>query len=159
MNLRFYIDPETGEPHLSRHGVTEQEAAEVINCPGEDRAGRDGSRIALGQTQAGRYLRVVYVPDPEPGSAFVITAYELQVKPLAAYRKRRRRKAKVRKNNFPPGWDEERVRRLLAHYEQQSESEAVAEDEAACEDQGQTIMEVPTELVPAIRDLIARRQS
>jgi hypothetical protein len=34
---------------------------------------------------------------------------------------------------FPPGWDEERVRRVLAFYEEQTEEEAVAEDEAAFE--------------------------
>ena len=50
---------------------------DVLARPMEDRAGRDGSRIALGQTEAGRYLRVIYVPDPTPGSVFVITAYEL----------------------------------------------------------------------------------
>ena len=33
-------------------------------------------------------------------------------------------------STFPPGWDEERVRRVLDHYEAQSEEEAVAEDEA-----------------------------
>jgi hypothetical protein len=60
---------------------------------------------------------------------------------------------------FPPGWDEARVRRVLAHYEQQTEEEAVAEDEAALEDQRQTVMEVPTELVPLIRELIARHQA
>lgn len=57
---------------------------------------------------------------------------------------------------FPPGWDEERVRRVLAHYEEQSEDEAVAEDEAAFEEPNQTVMEVPTVLVPAIRELIAK---
>ncbi len=46
-------------------------------------------------------------------------------------------------NRFPPGWDEERVRRVLAHYEEQNEAEAVAEDEAAFEKPGQTVMEVP----------------
>ena len=60
--------------------------------PGEDRAGREGSRIALGQTASGRYLRIVYIPDPEPDSVFVITAYEMTGKPLAAYRKRRKKK-------------------------------------------------------------------
>jgi len=92
MNIRFYIDPETGQPHLYRHGVTEDEARQVIRHPGEDRPGREGSRIVLGQTAAGRYLRVIYVPDPEPQSAFVITAYELKGKPLAAFRRRRKRK-------------------------------------------------------------------
>lgn len=56
----------------------------------------------------------------------------------------------------PPGWDEKRVRRVLKHYESQTEDEAVAEDEAAYEDQTQTVMEVPTELVPAVRELIAK---
>ena len=37
---------------------------------------------------------ITYVPDPEPESAFVITAYELTGKPLTAYRRRRRRKGK-----------------------------------------------------------------
>jgi hypothetical protein len=62
----------------------------------------------------------------------------------------------VKQNNFPPGWDEERVRQVLAHYEEQAETEAVAEDEGAFEDQTQTVMEIPTELVPAVRELIAR---
>ena len=64
----------------------------------------------------------------------------------------------MRKNRFPQGWDEERVRRVLAHYEEQTEAEAVAEDEAAFEDPTQTVMEVPRELVPAIRELIAKHQ-
>ena len=92
MNVRFYLDPETGEPHVLRHGVTEEEAEDILRNPGEDRAGREGSRVALGQSRAGRYLRVIYVADPEPESVFVITAYELTGKPLAAYRRRRRRK-------------------------------------------------------------------
>ena len=58
--------------------------------PIEDRAGRDGSRIALGQTEAGRYLRVIYVPDPIPGSVFVITAYDLGDKARKALRRRRK---------------------------------------------------------------------
>ncbi len=92
MQVRFYIDPETGEPHIYNHDVTEAEIEDVIRRPGEDRPGRDGSRVAIGQTRAGRFLRVIYVPDPEPESIFVITAYELRGKPLTAYRRRRRRK-------------------------------------------------------------------
>lgn len=61
-------------------------------------------------------------------------------------------------DRFPPGWDEERVQRVLAHYETQSEDEAVAEDEAAFETSGQTVMEVPSDLVPAIRELIAKHR-
>jgi len=91
MNIRFYIDKETGLPHIYNHEVDEVEVEEILQNPGEDRAGRDDSRIAIGQTQAGRYLRVIYVPDPQPNSLFVITAYELKGKPLTAYRRRQRR--------------------------------------------------------------------
>ena len=63
----------------------------------------------------------------------------------------------MKQSNFPRGWDEERVRRVLAHHEQQTEEEAVAEDEASFEDRTQTVMEVPKDLVPAIRQLIAKR--
>ena len=94
MNVRFYLDPETGEPHIYNHGVNEDEVEDVLRAPGEDRPGRECSRVALGQTRAGRYLRVIYVPDPEPQSVFVITAYELSGRPLAAYRRRRRRRGK-----------------------------------------------------------------
>jgi len=91
VRLRFYLDSETGLPHLRRHGVTEHEAEDVLSAPGEDRPGHDGARAALGQTRDGRYLRVIYVADPEPDSLFVITAYELKGKQLLAYRRRRRR--------------------------------------------------------------------
>jgi hypothetical protein len=64
----------------------------------------------------------------------------------------------MNQSKFPPGWDEERVRRVLAHYEQQTEAEAVAEDEAAFEDSTQAVVEVPKELVPAIRELIAKHK-
>lgn len=60
---------------------------------------------------------------------------------------------------FPAGWDEERVRKVLAHYEEQTKEEAVAEDEAAFEDTSQTVMEVPNELVAEIRELIAKHQA
>ena len=60
---------------------------------------------------------------------------------------------------YPVGWDEERVRRVLEHYEAQSDEEAVAEDEAAYETTTLTAMEVPVELVPAVRELIAKRRA
>ena len=62
----------------------------------------------------------------------------------------------MRQAKFPAGWDEARVRRVLEHYEQQSEEEAIAEDEAAYESPTHTMMEVPVYLVPAVRELIAR---
>lgn len=62
----------------------------------------------------------------------------------------------MRQNKYPPGWDEDRVRRVMTHYEHQSEEEAVAEDEAAFEDQELATVEVPKELVPAVREMIAK---
>jgi hypothetical protein len=92
VNIRYYIDPETQLPHIYGHNVEEAEVEEVLVSPGEDRPGREGSRVAIGKTSAGRYLRVIYVPDPVPNSVFVVTAYELAGKSLVAYRRRRRRK-------------------------------------------------------------------
>ena len=63
---------------------------------------------------------------------------------------------KPKTQKFPPGWDEKRVRKVLAHYQNQSEEDAVAEDERAFATEGQTVMIVPSELVPKIRELIGR---
>jgi hypothetical protein len=60
-------------------------------------------------------------------------------------------------SKFPPNWDEKRVQEVLAHYESQSEEQAVAEDEAAYEDTSQTTMEIPNDLIPKVRELIAER--
>ena len=92
MKIRFYIDPETAIPHVYNHDVSEAEVEEVLKNAGEDRSGPEGSRIAIGRTSTGRYLRIIYVPDPEPDSNFVITAYELRGKALTAYRRRMKRK-------------------------------------------------------------------
>lgn len=64
----------------------------------------------------------------------------------------------MKPNRFPNGWDEARVRRVLEHYQSQSPEEAVAEDEAAYESTTHTAMEVPVELVPQVRELIAKRR-
>jgi hypothetical protein len=72
--------------------VAEREVIEALERPGEDRAGSGGSRVALGQAASGRYPRVIYVPDREPDSVFAITSYELTGKPLAAYRRRRKKR-------------------------------------------------------------------
>ena len=92
MRVRFYIDRESGEPHIHGHGVSEREVRDVLGRPLEDRQGREGSRVALGQTSSGRYVRVVYVPDPEPESVFVVTAYDIGPKAKRALQRRRRRK-------------------------------------------------------------------
>ncbi len=62
-----------------------------------------------------------------------------------------------KQSKYPEGWDEKRVKRVLDHYEMQSEEEAIAEDEAAYEDESQTFIEVPNELVPVVRELIAKK--
>ena len=90
--MRFYRDAETGQPHMYKHGVSEEEVADVLERPLEDRIGAEDSRIALGQTRGGRYLRVVYVPDPKPESVFVITAYDLGPKAKRSLLRRRKRK-------------------------------------------------------------------
>jgi hypothetical protein len=92
MIVRFYIDPETDEPHIYNHGVSEEEVEDVLRFPGEDRPSRRNSRIAAGQTNSGRHLHVIYLVDPDPDSVFVITAYDLKGRQLAAYRKRRRKR-------------------------------------------------------------------
>ncbi len=63
------------------------------------------------------------------------------------------------RSQFPSGWNEKRVRQVLAHYEQQNEEETVAEDEAAFEQEGQAIIAVPNELLPKVRELIAQHES
>jgi hypothetical protein len=94
MEFRYYVDPETGLPHIYGHGVTEAEVEHAVRHAQEDRQGFEGSRNALGQSAAGRYPRVIYVPDDTPQSIFVISAYELRGKPLQALRRRRRRKGR-----------------------------------------------------------------
>jgi hypothetical protein len=61
-------------------------------------------------------------------------------------------------DKFPPNWDEQKARRVLAHYEKQTQEEAVAEDEAGIQP-SDTFMKIPHELVPKVRELIAKRRS
>jgi hypothetical protein len=93
MEVRFYIDPETGQPHIYQHGVTEEEALLVFNHPGMTIRGRGGARIALGQTAAGRYLKVIAVRRRSGEGWMIITAYDLRGYELKAYRRRRRRRS------------------------------------------------------------------
>lgn len=60
-------------------------------------------------------------------------------------------------NRYPPGWDLERVRRLIQSYDSQTDEEAIAEDEAAFEDQTRTTVEIPNELLPTVRKLLAQQ--
>lgn len=69
-----------------------------------------------------------------------------------------RSRHQMKQNKFPKGWDKNRVKRVLDHYDSQTEEEAVAEDEAAFESQTHTTMEIPNHLVPALRERIAQNQ-
>lgn len=92
VRLRYYVDREPASRTFYNHDVSETEVEDVLTRPIEDRVGDAGSRVVIGQTEAGRYLRVVYVPDPLPDSAFIIIGYELGPRALKALRRRRRRK-------------------------------------------------------------------
>ena len=92
MQIRFHIDPTTGLPHIYEHDVSEHEVEAILGRPLQDMRGREDSRIAIGQTGAGRYLKVIYVPDPVPDSVFVITAYELGPKAKRAARPMKKRR-------------------------------------------------------------------
>lgn len=63
----------------------------------------------------------------------------------------------MKKSKFPLGWNEDRVYKVLKHYETQNEEEALVEDEASYENAAYTVMEVPKDLVPKVRELLAKR--
>lgn len=65
----------------------------------------------------------------------------------------------MKEQKFPPGWDEKRIKEVIAHYENQTEDEEFAEIEAALEAKDMTLMAIPTEFVPEVRALLARKQS
>lgn len=92
MEIRYYLDPETGLPHIYGHGVSEEEVEQVFRGNGEDLSAANGARMKLGRTTLGRYLQIIYSPDDGLDSVFVITAYELRGKSKKAFRRRQRRK-------------------------------------------------------------------
>ncbi len=94
MEIRYYLDPETGLPHVYGHGVTEAEVERILRRVGEDGPSSGGSRQAVGQAEGGRYLRVVYIPDREGDGVFVVTAYPLSDRERRAYRRRKRRRGR-----------------------------------------------------------------
>jgi hypothetical protein len=170
MDIRFYFDAETGQPHIFEHGVTEDEVHQVLRNPGEDRAGDEGRRVAIGKTIAGRSEGDLHTRcrrcQPVRGHSLRFDGQASESLPAATARettmKNNAKRPKARQTNqqkFPPGWNEKRVRKVLAHYENQTEDEAIAEDEAAYNAEGQSVMIVPTELVPAIRELLGRRRA
>jgi hypothetical protein len=88
-----------------------------------------------------------------------LQAGTMKRKAVAGLPKTHEKEKMKKKNRFPTGWNEDRVRLLLRHYEEQAEYEAIAEDEAAFRKRDQTVMVVPKELVPAITKLIERNES
>lgn len=94
MNIRYFLDPDTGLPHIYGHGIVEHEIEEVMRGDGDDVSGRENSRIKIGQTSGGRFLKLIYVPDDDGDGIFIITAYQLKDKAKKAYRRRRRGRGK-----------------------------------------------------------------
>lgn len=132
--MRVYNDPESGEPHFARHGLSLEDVAEVLARPLESRPGREGALTALGRTQAGKYTRDR--PEHSQGSAAALGEKKMS-----------------QQSSLPDGWDEARIRRVLEYYEGQPDEAAAAEDDAAAE-ATDVLMRVPAELVPTVRRLI-----
>ncbi len=93
--IEFYEDPGTGEPHIYNHGVDEDEVIDVLENRAdsyqEDMKGRNNSRIRHGQTESGRYLRIVYSPLLSRKGIFIVTAYDLRGKALSTFRRQRKK--------------------------------------------------------------------
>ena len=160
MEVRYYVNPVTGLPHIYDHGVTEAEVERVLNRPGEDGPSSDGSRQALGQSEGGRYLRVVYVPDEDGEGVFVVTAYTPGGAGTQGVPQAEEEKRAMNEQRFPAGWDQQRVQRLLAELDARTEEEWVAADEAAAaEGDDQAVITVPTVLLPEIRRLLATHKT
>lgn len=94
MDVRFNIDPDTEQPHIYGHGVSESKVLDVLWQPLENRAGSEGSRVLIGRTRAGRVLRVIVSFDNDGEGVFVITAFEVEGKSLKALRRRLRRRGR-----------------------------------------------------------------
>jgi hypothetical protein len=90
VDVRYYRDADTGLPHIYGHGVREHEVEAVLRRPIENLPGRRRSRVVIGRTRAGRFLKVVCVPDDD--GVFVVTAFDLKGKPLRALKRRMRRR-------------------------------------------------------------------
>jgi len=95
VNIRYHIDGDTGLPHIYRHNVSENEVEDVLRGPLENRPGDGSSRVLIGQTRQGRYLRVIVSIDWDGRGVFVITAYGLRGKPLKALRRRMKKRGRI----------------------------------------------------------------
>ena len=163
MTARFYIDPATDQPHIYGHSVVEEEVQDVLTRPMEDRAGRDGARIAS-RSNRGRPVLASHLR-AGPNSWIGVRNHGVRTRRegsegLAATPEVfTTEEAMKKRNRFPPGWNDARVQRVLDHYEAQSDIEAVAEDEAAYRSTTTTVMKIPVKLVPAVRALLAKRRA
>ena len=60
-------------------------------------------------------------------------------------------------NRYPKGLNRRKVQALIEHYERQTDEEAIAEAEAAYRKRKTALVEIPVKLLPAVRQLIAKR--
>ena len=66
----------------------------------------------------------------------------------------------MKEQKFPAGWDEQRVKKLLAELDARTDDEWIAADEAAAAGAGdQAVITVPAALLPEIRRLLASHKS
>jgi len=91
MYIEFYTDKDTGEPHIARHNVETWEAIDILENAELNYDGRGGTRVAIGQTRNGRYLRVIY-RRLDAGGRRIITAFDLSANAKRALRRTRRRR-------------------------------------------------------------------
>ena len=89
----------------------------------------------------------------------MITAYDLGPNAIRELRRRRKSEGRMSKRRFPDGWDEGRIQQVIEHYDGQSDDEAVIEDEAAFGSATHTAVEVPVDLDPEVRQLMARAKA
>jgi hypothetical protein len=60
-------------------------------------------------------------------------------------------------NRYPRGLNRKKVQEIVDYYENQTDEQAIAEAEAAYRDKTTTMMQIPKDLVPKVRSLIAKR--
>ena len=81
----------------------------------------------------------------------------MKSKKTARAAKATKRKTGRDRNRYPKGWDARSIKALAAHYDNQSDEEAIAEAEAAYRSTTVTMMAIPVELVPKVLKLLAKR--
>jgi hypothetical protein len=156
MKLRFHRDPETGLPHIFDHGVTEDEVREVLARPVINFRSDRNSRSIIGQTLAGRCLKVVIVPIRRDRIRVDRKGFA-SVSPCET-EKKSMKNTPLKKDRLPKGWTDEQIRKLADHHDNLTEDEQAAEIDAAMNASDQTVMVVPTELVPEIIKLIDKKR-